>query len=98
MGQSLMQRYQAQIAGLLSCYDRIVITGTLPQVCYPDGMTHYLHSHEIPIYDYPDFAKGLRDQMRERAPQGPAAARRASRPGAHPLGHGVLQLLPALAR
>jgi hypothetical protein len=67
MGQSLMQRYQAQIAGSLSCYDRIVITGTLPQVCYPDGMTHYLHTHEIPIFDYPDFAKGLRDQTRERA-------------------------------
>jgi len=67
MGQSLMQRYQAQIAGSLSCYDRIVITGTLPQVCYPGGMTYYLHSHEIPIFDYPDFAKGLRDQMREHA-------------------------------
>jgi hypothetical protein len=67
MGQSLMQRYQAQIAGSLSCYDRIVITGTLPQVCYPDGMTHYLHTHEVPIFDYPNFAKGLRDQMRERA-------------------------------
>ncbi len=67
MGQSLMQRYEAQIAGTLSCYDRVVIAGTLPQACYPEGMTHYLHSHGIPIFDYPNFANGLREQMREHA-------------------------------
>jgi hypothetical protein len=67
MTQSLTERYRAQIAGTLSCYDRMVITGTLPQVCYPEGMTHYLHTHEIRIFDYPDFANGLREQVRERA-------------------------------
>jgi hypothetical protein len=67
MGRSLMQRYESQIAGTLSCYDRVVITGTLPQVCYPAGMTHYLHTRDIPIFDYPEFAKALRDQVRQRA-------------------------------
>jgi hypothetical protein len=61
MGQSLIERYKGQIAGVLSCYDRVVITGTLPQACYPEEMTYYLHIHDIPIFDYPGFAKGLRD-------------------------------------
>jgi hypothetical protein len=42
MSQSLTERYDDRIAGLLSCYDRLVITGTLPVVCYAAGMTGYL--------------------------------------------------------
>lgn len=34
MDQSLTDRYDERIAGVLSCYDRMVITGTLPGVCY----------------------------------------------------------------
>jgi hypothetical protein len=63
MIQSLIERYKAQIAGVLSCYDRVVIAGTLPQACYPAGMTQYLLTHDIRVFDYPDYAKGLRDQM-----------------------------------
>ena len=41
MSQSLTERYDERIAGMLSCYDRLVITGTLPVVCYAAGMTGY---------------------------------------------------------
>jgi hypothetical protein len=67
MGQSLTERYEERITGVLSCYDRVVITGTLPQVCYADGMTRYLNANGIRIFDYPEFAKTLRDRVRERA-------------------------------
>jgi hypothetical protein len=67
MGQSLTERYDDRIAGVLSCYDRLVVTGTLPGVCYADGMTRYLNIHGIRIFDYPEFAKTLRDRVRERA-------------------------------
>ncbi len=67
MSQSLIERYKGHIACMLSCYDRVVITGTLPQACYPAGMTQYLHTHAIPIFDYPEFAKRLREQMRKCA-------------------------------
>ena len=30
MSSALEERYDARIAGVLSCYDRVVITGTLP--------------------------------------------------------------------
>lgn len=40
----LTKRYQAQIAGVLCCYDRIIIKGTVPGWCYAKGMTDYLTS------------------------------------------------------
>ena len=67
MSQLLTERYDDRIAGMLSCYDRLVITGTLPVVCYAAGMTGYLNAKGIRIFDYPEFAKTLRDRVRDRA-------------------------------
>ena len=67
MSQSLTERYDDRIAGMLSCYDRLVITGTLPVVCYAAGMTGFLNAKGIRIFDYPEFAKTLRDRVRDRA-------------------------------
>jgi hypothetical protein len=67
MASQLEERYDERIAGVLSCYDRIVVTGTLPTVCYAAGMTRFLFSNAIRIMDYPDFASKLRDRVRERA-------------------------------
>jgi hypothetical protein len=67
MSQSLMDRYDDRIAGVLSCYDRVVITGTLPGVCYAGGMTRYLNANGIRIFDYPQFAMQLRDRVRDCA-------------------------------
>ena len=41
MTQALTERYDDRIAGVLSCYDRVVVTGTLPTVCYAEGMTRF---------------------------------------------------------
>jgi hypothetical protein len=67
MSQSLTERYGDRIAGVLSCYDRIVITGTVPVICYAEGMTRFLHSRGIRIFDYPQFAQTLRDRVRDVA-------------------------------
>src|SRR6187549_1174152 len=67
MTQALTERYADRIAGVLSCYDRLVITGTLPTVCYAEGMTRYLNARGIRIFDYPEFAKTLRERVRETA-------------------------------
>src|SRR6266404_9070411 len=38
MGVELLtERHKDQIAGLLSCYDRIIIQGTVPGWCYASG-------------------------------------------------------------
>ena len=67
MSQHLTERYDEQIAGVLSCYDRVVVTGTLPGVCYAEGMTRFLHASGIRIFDYPQFAMKLRDRVRDCA-------------------------------
>lgn len=63
----LTERYTAKIAGTLSCYDRIIIQGTVPNWCYADGMTHYLYEEHIRIFDYAQFAQPLREAIRENA-------------------------------
>jgi hypothetical protein len=70
----LTERYDDRIAGVLSCYDRVVVTGTLPTVCYAAGMTKFLYAIGVRIFDYPQFASGLRDRVRERAASLAAAA------------------------
>ncbi len=65
----LTERYRDRMAGVLSCYDRIVITGTLPGICYAAGMTSFLNANGVRIFDYPRFAEPLRDGIRERAHQ-----------------------------
>ena len=67
MSASLVERYEERIAGVLSCYDRVVITGTMPAVCYADGMTRFLYAHGIRVFDYPAFAQTLRDRVRDGA-------------------------------
>jgi hypothetical protein len=63
----ITERYAPQISGVLSCFDRIVIQGTLPGLCHADGMTGYLNAHEIRIFDYPRFAEPFRQELRENA-------------------------------
>ena len=67
MSRSLTERYDDRIAGVLSCYDRVVITGTLPTICYAEGMTRFLYAIGVKIFDYPAFAQTLRDRVRDAA-------------------------------
>lgn len=62
---SLTRRYAKQIAGSLSCFDRVVISGTLPELNYARGMTSYLYAKGIRIFEYARvFAEPLRDAIR----------------------------------
>ena len=63
----LTERYKKQISGQLGCYDRMIITGTLPTLCYAQGMTSYLYSKKIRIFDYPKFAEPYKNKIRENA-------------------------------
>ena len=67
MARMLTERYGDRLHGVLSCYDRIVITGTLPGICYAAGMTRFLSAKGIRIFDYARFAEPLRDRVRDRA-------------------------------
>ena len=66
---TLVDRYADRIAGELHCLDRVVITGTLPVICYAAGMTSFLSAHRIRIFDYAQFVEPLRDEIRATAEQ-----------------------------
>ena len=49
----------ANLHGVLSCCDKIIVTGTLPGACYAGGMTSFLYSRGIRIFDYARFAEQI---------------------------------------
>lgn len=60
-------RHASKIRGELSCFDRVVITGTIPGICYAAGMTGFLFALGIRIFDYPKWAEPLREEIRSNA-------------------------------
>jgi len=61
----LTQRYSEKISGTLSCYDRIVITGTLPVLSNAGQLSAYMFQNDIRIFDYAKFAEPYRDRLKE---------------------------------
>jgi hypothetical protein len=52
MGVELLtERHASQVAGVLGCYDRMLIFGTLPGICYAGGMTSFLYKRQVRIFD-----------------------------------------------
>jgi len=69
MNELLSERYYDELDGELSCFDRIVITGSLQPFCYAQGLTRYLYQQGIRIFDYAQFAEALRERIRANAEQ-----------------------------
>ena len=67
MDELLSERYCDDLDGVVSCYDRVVITGNIQPFCYAQGMTQYLYQQGIRIFDYAKFAESLRERIRENA-------------------------------
>ena len=65
MGVELLtERHKEQMAGVLSCHDRIIIQGTVPGWCYASGMTDYFYKHQLRIFDYPKWTEPMREELR----------------------------------
>jgi hypothetical protein len=65
---SLIERHRDRIHGVLSCFDRVVIRGTLPSVCHAQVMGTTLDSRGIRLFDYAtEFAHPLREAIRAHA-------------------------------
>jgi hypothetical protein len=68
MGIKLVtERLKDKIGGALGCWDRVLIFGTMPKICYAEGMTSYLYAKQVRIFDYAKFAEPFRNQLRENA-------------------------------
>lgn len=65
--KSLVERYRKQIMGRLGCWDRLVITGTLVDVCHPGAVEWQLRERNIRCFDIGQFADPLRQTVRTHA-------------------------------
>ena len=63
----LTERYHDRIVGVLGCFDRIVITGSLPDCCHVDAMKAQLLKRKILFFDYPRLVDPLRNRLHENA-------------------------------
>src|SRR5262245_44841566 len=63
----LTERYADKIPGVLSCFDRVVITGTLLEICIAQAMATDLTEQGVRLFDYTQWAEPLREEIREHA-------------------------------
>jgi len=63
----LTERYADKIPGVLSCFDRVVITGTLPEICHAQAMARHLTEQGVRLFDYTQWAEPLREEIRQHA-------------------------------
>ena len=51
--KTIHESYREKKSFNLSCHDRMIFTGSLPEITYAQGMTGYLNGKGIKIFDYP---------------------------------------------
>jgi hypothetical protein len=60
----LIDRYRRQIHGVLSCFDRFVVQGTLTDIAYAEAATAYLKRRRVRVFDFEEtFAKPLKEGL-----------------------------------
>lgn len=63
----LTEKYANQISAVLTCYDRMVIQGVVPNWCCGESITHYFYANDIRIFDYAKFSQPLTQKIRDNA-------------------------------
>ena len=62
-----IEQHQEEIGCVLSCFDRVVVTGTLPDICHDKAMASYLGARDIRLFDNAHWAEPLREDIRTNA-------------------------------
>ena len=63
----LTESYADKIVGTLSCFDRVIIAGSLIDIAYAEAMAKTLRIRGTRLFDYARFAEPLRDEVRTNA-------------------------------
>lgn len=64
---TFIERHAPKIRGTLSCFDRVAITGTPPDICHAGAMARHLTAQGVRLFDYPRWAQPFREELREHA-------------------------------
>jgi hypothetical protein len=63
----LVARYSDRVIGQLRCWDRVVIQGSLPEICHSAALEGELYRRGIRCFDIAQYAEPLREQIRANA-------------------------------
>lgn len=63
----LIERYAGVIEGRLTCWDRVVVAGILPDLVHKDGVYAYMRKHGIAVGDLERHFKALNLEIRATA-------------------------------
>jgi hypothetical protein len=63
----LLERYADKIVGVLGCFDRLVLSGTLTAMAHPGAMAAVLQRKHIRCFDLGQYLEPLREQVRQNA-------------------------------
>ena len=65
--EGLLKRYADKIEGVLGCYDRVVVSGTLMQIAHPEAMSAVLWRAGVRCFDLGQYVEPLREELRANA-------------------------------
>jgi hypothetical protein len=64
---AFVEQHGDHIKGMLTCLDRLVLTGTLIDICHADAATRFVYAHGVRVFDFPRLAGEWRDELRSNA-------------------------------
>ena len=67
MKDSFQERYQDDILGSNSAFDRVIITGSIIPIAYLQGLSTFLSANNILLKEFVSYAKRLADHIKEQA-------------------------------
>jgi predicted transcriptional regulator len=67
MENLFIDKHQDNILGSNSCFDRVIIKGSIIPLAYQKGLLQFLCSHNIRLKDFVVYAKTLADCLKENA-------------------------------
>ncbi len=62
-----VERHVSDISGVISCFDRVILTGTLPDIGHAEAMARYLRQQHTRLFDFPRWAEPFRHTLRRHA-------------------------------
>lgn len=62
-----IERYRDRIVGVLPCFDRVVVYGSMTEICNKFELERYLRRNEIPLERFADFFQVITNQIKKNA-------------------------------
>lgn len=67
MDNLFTNKYRSDICGINSCFDRVIITGSLIPIAYLRGLNTFLSANHILLKEFLSYAKNLAETLKDQA-------------------------------